>query len=190
LLSLSAQESGRWIVYRCVALESTPAGLAGSGVEELYREHAVAMIRLALMLTGDRATAEDVVQDAFLGLYRRWPGLRRPGSALSYLRTSVVNGCRSVHRSQRIAWLRRPPQAPPVWSAEAAAIDGEDRREVLEALANLPHRQREVLALRFYLDMPDSEIAAILKISRSTVSSTVSRSLAALARQLSPQENQ
>lgn len=183
------QESGRWSVYRCVAFESTRAGLASSGVEELYREHAVGMIRLALMLTGDRATAEDVVQDAFLGLYRQWPGLHLPGSALSYLRTSVVNGCRSVHRSKRIAWLRRPPHDPPVWSAEAAAIDGEDRREVLEALADLPRRQREVLALRFYLDMSDSEIAAILKVSRSTVSSTVSRSLTALARQLSPEEN-
>jgi len=189
LLSPPAQESGRRIVYRYVALESTGAGLADCGVEELYREQAVGMIRLALMLTGDRATAEDVVQDAFLGLYRRWPGPRLPGSALSYLRASVVNGCRSVHRSRRIAWLRRPPHDPPAWSAEAAAIDGEDRRELLEALANLPHRQREVLALRFYLDMSDSEIAAILKISRSTVSSTVSRSLAALARQLSPQEN-
>ncbi len=62
------------------------------------------MIRLALLLTGDRATAEDVVHDAFLGLFRRWGELDDPGNAVSYLRTSVVNGCRSVHRSRRIAW--------------------------------------------------------------------------------------
>jgi RNA polymerase sigma-70 factor (sigma-E family) len=161
------------------------------GVDELYREQAVSMIRLALLLTGDRATAEDVVQDAFLSLCRRWPGLNDPGNAVSYLRTSVVNGCRSVHRSRRIAWLRRPPHDPPVWSAEAAAINGEDRREVLAAVAALPHRQREILALRFYLDMSYDEIAAALKISRGTVSSTMSRAIATLADQLGPQkENQ
>jgi RNA polymerase sigma-70 factor (sigma-E family) len=171
-----------------VARKGTQAELSADGVDGLYREQAVGMIRLALMLTGDRATAEDVVQDAFLGLYRRWPTLDDTDGVVSYLRTSVINGCRSVHRSRRIAWLRRPSHDPPVWSAEAAAIAGEDRREVLAAVVGLPRRQREILALRFYLDMSDSEIAAILKISRGTVSSTVSRALATLAGQLSPHE--
>lgn len=182
---------GRTIVYRCVALKTSWVEPPAGGVDELYRAQAVGMIRLALLLTGDRATAEDVVHDAFLGLCRRWGELDDPGNAVSYLRTSVVNGCRSVHRSRRIAWLHRPPHDPPVWSAEAAAIIGEDRREVLAAVASLPHRQREILALRFYLDMSCGEIAAALKISRGTVSSTVSRALATLARQLSPhKENQ
>lgn len=149
------------------------------------------MIRLALLLTGDRTTAEDVVQDAFLGLHRNWRGLQDPASAVSYLRMSVINGCRSVHRSRRLAWLRRPPLDPPVWSAEAAAIDSEDRREVLAAVARLPRRQREVLALRYYLDMADGEIADTLNVSRGTVSSTLSRALATLASQLrAPRENQ
>ena len=178
-------------MYRGVPLKSTQAGLAADGIGELYREQAAGLIRLALMLTGDRATAEDVVQDAFLGLYRRWPRLEDRGNVVPYLRASVVNGCRSVHRSRRIAWLRRPPGDPPVWSAEAAAIQGEDRREVLAAVARLPHRQQEILALRFYFDMSDGEIAATLKVSRGTVSSTVSRALVTLARQLSPaKENQ
>jgi len=160
-------------------------------VDDLYRQHAVSMTRLALLLTGDRATAEDVVQDAFLGLCRRWPRLNDPAKAESYLRTSVINGCRSAHRARRIAWLRRPPHDPPVWSAEAAAVSGEDRREVLAAVATLAQRQREVLALRFYLDMSYNEIAAALSISKGTVASTISRALAILARQLSPQkENQ
>jgi RNA polymerase sigma-70 factor (sigma-E family) len=173
-------------VYRCVPLKGARVELPADGVGELYREQAASLIRLALMLTGDRATAEDVVQDAFLSLYRRWSRLDDPGNAVPYLRTSVVNGCRSVHRSRRIAWLLRPPHDPPVWSAEAAAIQGEDRREVLAAVAGLPQRQQEILALRFYLDMSDSEIAATLKISRGTVSSTVSRALATLACQLNP----
>jgi RNA polymerase sigma-70 factor (sigma-E family) len=166
-----------------VATKLTRAEPRADGLEELYREQAVAMTRLALMLTGDRATAEDVVQDAFLGLHRRWHRLDDPRNAVPYLRTSVINGCRSVHRSRRIAWLHRPPDD---WSAEAAIIDGEDRREVLSAVAGLPRRQREILALRFYLDMSESEIAATLKISRGTVSSTASRALATLAHQLSP----
>lgn len=167
------------------------ADMHADSVGDLYREQALSMIRLALLLTGDRTTAEDVVQDAFLGLHRNWPGLEDPASAAGYLRMSVINGCRSVHRSRRLAWLRRPPADPPVWSAEAAAIDSEDRREVLAAVARLPRRQREVLALRYYLDMADAEIAATLKVSRGTVSSTVSRALATLASQLrAPQENQ
>jgi RNA polymerase sigma-70 factor (sigma-E family) len=157
----------------------------GDGVDELYREHALAMVRLALLLTGDRATAEDVVQDAFLSLYRGWSRLRDTDSAVGYLRTTVVNGCRSVHRSRRRLWPHpHLDHDPPVWSAEAAAIDSEERRAVLAAVARLPRRQREILALRFYLDLPESEIAAILKVSRGTVSSTVSRAVATLARQL------
>lgn len=168
-----------------MATKLTPAEPRADGLADLYREQAVAMTRLALMLTGDRATAEDVVQDAFLGLHRRWGRLDDPRKAASYLRTSVINGCRSVYRSRRIALLHRLSHD---WSAEVAAIDGEDRRELLAAVARLPRRQREVLALRFYLDMPESEIAATLKISRGTVSSTASRALATLAQQLSPQE--
>src|SRR5258708_13052433 len=115
------------------------------------------MTRAAWVLGGDGATAEDVVHDAFLGLCGRWGELDDPGNAVSYLRTSVVNGCRSVHRSRRIAWLHRPPHDPPVWSAEAAAIIGEDRREVLAAVASLPPRQPEILPFPFYLDFSSAQ---------------------------------
>jgi RNA polymerase sigma factor (sigma-70 family) len=100
------------------------------------------------------------------------------------LRTSVVNGCRTVQRSRRRARLGRHHHEPPVWSAESAALADEERRAVLAAVADLPARAREVLALRYYLDLPDNEIAAALGVSRGTVSSTASRALAALARKL------
>ncbi|HUZ56302.1 MAG TPA: sigma-70 family RNA polymerase sigma factor [Streptosporangiaceae bacterium] len=153
-------------------------------VASLYRAHAVTLIRIALMLLGDQPSAEDVVQDAFLGLQRGLPRLREPAKALPYLRTSVVNGCRTVQRSR--SRIRRRPieHQPPVWSAEAAAIASEDRRAVLEAVASLPERAREVLAFRYYLDLPDNQIAEALGISRSTVSSTASRALVTLARKL------
>jgi RNA polymerase sigma factor (sigma-70 family) len=156
----------------------------GEAVAQLYRMHALALVRFALTLVGDRATAEDVVQEAFAGLQRSLDQLADPGRSLAYLRVCVVNGARSVHRSRRRA-LRRPVHHdPPVWSAESAAMAREDSRQALQAVAALPRRAREILAMRYYLDMPDSEIAAALGVSRGTVSSTASRALRTLARQL------
>jgi len=107
---------------------------------------------------------------------------------VAYLRISVLNGCRSVLRARRRAKLRgTAPDYPAVWSAESAALAGEERREVLRAVARLPRRQREVLVLRYFLDLSDSEIAADLGISRGTVASTASRALATLARQTEEQ---
>jgi RNA polymerase sigma factor (sigma-70 family) len=158
-------------------------------IESLYRAHAVDLIRLALLLVGDQHTAEDVVQDAYLGLQRRLARLRDPAKGLAYLRASVVNGCRSVHRRRnRISPHAAAREPQPVWSAEAAAIAGEDRRAVLAAVAGLPARSREVLAFRYFLDLPDGEIAAALGVSRSTVSSTASRALVMLARKLEEQQ--
>jgi RNA polymerase sigma factor (sigma-70 family) len=171
------------------ATAARAGGQADEFVESLYRAHAVELIRLALLLVGDQHTAEDVVQDAYLGLQRGLDRLRHPGKALPYLRASVVNGCRSVHRRRsRVSphAATREPQA--VWSAEAAAIAGEDRRAVLAAVAGLPERSREVLALRYFLDLLDGEIAAALGVSRSTVSSTASRALVMLARKLEEQQ--
>ena len=157
---------------------------AGAAVDDLFRLHAVGLVRLALMLVGDQATAEDVVQEAFLGLYRAWDRVRDPDAVLGYLRAAVVNGARSVLRSRGRARLLRVPHDPPVWSAEAAAMDGEDRRAVLAAVARLPRRQREVLALKYYLDLSEHDVAAILRVSRGTVAATGARALAALGRQL------
>jgi RNA polymerase sigma-70 factor (sigma-E family) len=153
-------------------------------VTSLFRTHGLSMIRMALLLVGDQATAEDVVQDAFLGLHRALPRLQDSDKALGYLRVSVVNGCRSVRRARRRAWLMRVEHDPPVWSAEAAVMAREDRRAVLAALARLPVRAREIVALRYLLDLRHEEIAAILGISASTVSSTISRSLERLSRDL------
>jgi RNA polymerase sigma factor (sigma-70 family) len=80
--------------------------------------------------------------------------------------------------------LQHAQPDPPVWSAEAAAIDGEDRRMLLAAVAALPPRQREVLALKYFLDLSEADVAAILGITRGTVSSTGTRAIAALAKQL------
>ena len=159
---------------------------AGHAVTALYQEHAVGFIRLAVVMLGDRAAAEDVVQDAFCGLYRRWAHLTDPGKALGYLRSSILNGCRSELR-RRIRTERRTSREPfpaDAASAEVAALIGEDHREVLAALRLLPDRQREALVLRFYLDLSEAETAASMGIRAGTVKSTTSRALGALARLL------
>jgi RNA polymerase sigma-70 factor (sigma-E family) len=167
--------------------ESAPATPDPGGVvHQLYATQALTLVRLANLLVRDRNTAEDIVQDAFLALYRALPRLRDHDQLLPYLRTAVVNGSRSALRGQRRAALRpvRVTREAPESSAESAALLGEDRRAVFAAVARLPRRSREVLVLRYYLDLPDQEIAATLGVSRGTVSSTASRAVAALGREL------
>jgi RNA polymerase sigma-70 factor (sigma-E family) len=166
---------------------SDPADRAGAAAEAavtvLYEAHALGLVRLAYVMLGDRAAAEDVVQEAFGGLYRRWGDLSDKERALAYVRSSVLNGCRSVLRHRRVQGIEAAHQ-PPAASAEAAALTIEERREVMRALRRLPDRQREVLVLRFYLDEPEAEIARVMGISPSTVRSTAYRGLAALGRLL------
>jgi RNA polymerase sigma-70 factor (sigma-E family) len=154
-----------------------------AAVTALYAEHALGLIRLAHIMLGNPAAAEDVVQEAFCGLYRRWPHLRDQTRALGYVRSSVLNGCRSVLRQRSSLELEEAHQVPAA-SAESALLTDEQRREVLGALRALPHRQREVLALRFYLDLPDDEIAAAMGIGRGTVRSAAHRGLISLRKAL------
>jgi RNA polymerase sigma-70 factor (sigma-E family) len=152
-------------------------------VTVLYAEHALGLIRLAHIMLGNPAVAEDVVQDAFCGLYRRWSQLSDQSRALGYVRSSVLNGCRSALRLHPTVELQEAHQ-PPAGSAETALLTAEERGEVLRALRRLPDRQREVLTLRFYLDLPDDQIAAAMGIGRGTVRSAAHRGLAALRRAL------
>ena len=157
---------------------------ADDAISALYAEHALGLTRLALIMVGDRETAEDVVQEAFERTHAGLPRLRDPDKALAYVRSAVLNGCRSVLRRRAFSLRRRPPYEPPIWSAESAVLIGEERREVLAALRRLPRRQREALVLRYYLELSDLEIADVMGIGASTVRSTIARGIAALGRAL------
>jgi RNA polymerase sigma-70 factor (sigma-E family) len=166
------------------AVTSAESGqVAAREVTGLYEAHALSLIRLAYVMLGDRPAAEDVVQEAFLGLYKRWDRLRDTASAPGYLRTSVLNGCRMVLRSR----ARREDRAvgePPWESAEATALMGEEHRHLLQAIRGLPPRQREALLLRYYLDLSEEEIARSMGVRRGTVKSATSRALAALGQRM------
>jgi RNA polymerase sigma-70 factor (sigma-E family) len=163
---------------------TTPAGPgridSAAAVSELFRAHHLELVRLAVLMTGDLATAEDVVQDVFEAMHRRWPSLGSGISTLAYARAGVLNRCRSVHRRNAVrrthAGLAEPPGSRPD-AASAAA----DRDVLATALRGLPRRQREVIVLRYYCDLDAGEIAAVLRIGPSAVRSTMSRGLAALA---------
>lgn len=157
----------------------SPPDEPGAAVAALYREHALGLIRLAYISQGSRAAAEDIVQEAFFGLYRRWNHLTSTDKAIAYLRSSVLNGCRNaVRRSGRPQ--RVVTYLPPAGSAESAALAGELRREVIAGLGRVPARQREALVLRFCLDLSDPEIAEVMGISVNTVRSSPRRGISAL----------
>jgi len=153
---------------------------AAQEVAALYEAHALALIRLAYITLGDQQTAEDVVQDAFSGLYRAWHRLPDRANLLGYLRVSVVNGCRTAHRR-----ARRKPAAlaePDGASAESVVLAGEERRATVAALKRLPPRQREAIVLRYYAGLPEQEIARVMGVTRGTVKSTTARGMATLGR--------
>jgi RNA polymerase sigma-70 factor (sigma-E family) len=167
------------------AIVDRDANSAESAITALYEAHAVGLIRLGVVMLGNRQAAEDVVQEAFCGLYRRWGQLAQTDRALPYVRASVLNGCRSELRAG-LRNARRPAKALPASaaSAEDLALVGEEHRQVLAALQRLPDRQREALVLRYFLDLPEPEIARSMGITEGTVKSTTSRALTALARLL------
>lgn len=152
---------------------------AEAAVTALYATHALGLTRLAQVMLGDRSAAEDVVQEAFAGLFRRWAFLNDTAKAPQYLRSAVLNRCRNVLRSA----AQPIPLVPvPADGADAALLAAEERHAVLAALRTLPHRQREALALRYFLDLPDAEIAQAMGIRPGTVRSAMYRGLATLER--------
>ncbi|MEU9117923.1 sigma-70 family RNA polymerase sigma factor [Streptomyces sp. NPDC048483] len=150
-------------------------------ISELYHAHRLAMVRLAVLLVDDRATAEDVVQDAFAALYKRHgERLGEVDNALAYLRTAVVNAARSVLRRRRTARDYTPPYEADAPSAEERIVLDEEHREVFAALGRLTARRREVLVLRYWGDLTEAQIAQTLGISRGAVKSLASRALDSL----------
>ena len=154
-------------------------------LSDLYHEHYRSLVKLASLLIDDVSTCEEVVQDAFVAVHRRGLGDVAPDRVPAYLRSAVLNGARSQLRKRSVRDRLRPvPDLPMVQSPERGAELSEDRQAVLDALRALPDRQREVLVLRYWLDLGEAEIALTLGISAGSVKTHAHRGLAALSARL------
>ncbi|NYE49074.1 RNA polymerase sigma-70 factor (sigma-E family) [Spinactinospora alkalitolerans] len=153
---------------------------ADQAVTQLYAAHYRPLVRLATLLVRDFATAEEVVQDAFVAMHGAWRRLRDPNKALSYLRQSVVNRARSVLRHRAVVEKHAPKALPDAPSAEHGALGELERAAVIEALRTLPTRQREAIVLRYYGDFSEAQIADAMGISRGAVKSHTARGISAL----------
>jgi RNA polymerase sigma-70 factor (sigma-E family) len=156
----------------------------GAALAAIHAEHYRPLVRLAALMVGDVGAAEEVVQDAFVNVFRSFDRVRAGDKLVSYLRSAVLNGARNrLARRPVVERLRRER----VVDAPAADIDvlgGDRRAAMLRAVRSLPARQCDCLLLRFYLDLSESEIAAALGISNGSVKTHTSRGLRALASQL------
>jgi RNA polymerase sigma-70 factor (sigma-E family) len=153
---------------------------AGRAVTEIYAAHYRSLVRLAMLLVRDAATAEEVVQDSFVAMHGAWVRLRDSEKAVSYLRASVVNRSRSVLRHRVVVDRNAPAPPPDEPSAEHGAITALERAAVVSALRGLPARQREALVLKFYADLSEAQIAAAMGISKGAVKSHTARAIASL----------
>jgi RNA polymerase sigma factor (sigma-70 family) len=159
------------------ARASEPAQCGGGGFADLYRREYDASLRLAWLLTGSRAAAEDVVQDAMTSVYRSYERIESPEA---YLRRAVVNTARSRRRDERRQQERvrlqervRPAVAP---------VDA----ELLELIGKLPYRQRVVVVARYWGGWSEKEIARVLGCRPGTVKSLASRALNRLRTEVEP----
>jgi len=164
---------------------------AGAALDELYAAHWRRLVRLSVLLVRDVGLAEEIVQDSFVAMHGRWRRLRDPDQALAYLRQCVVNRSRSALRHRAVVARHDAAQPPPADQpgADEPAVSAARRGAVLDALRQLPPRQREALALRYYLDLSEAEIADAMGISRGAVKSHASRGSAALRDLLADQIN-
>jgi RNA polymerase sigma-70 factor (sigma-E family) len=137
-----------------------------------------ALLRTACLLTGNWATAEDLLQTALAKTYLRWDSVRRHGAAEAYVRRVLVT-------TWATWWRRRwrgevPTERLPDAAGPDAGHAYDDRQPLWAALAELPRKQRAVVVLRYYEDLPDVEVARVLGCSEQTVRSQCSRALAKL----------
>jgi RNA polymerase sigma-70 factor (sigma-E family) len=165
-----------------LAVDTAPSDHGSSRLAQLYGQSAGGAVRLAYLLTGDAHLAEDLVQEAFLRVVGRLVHIRDSNAFDAYLKRVVVNLANSHFRRRRVerAYLRRHPHSESARDSEQAI----ERHDLLRALSRLPARQRAALALRFYEDLPEKEIADILKCAHGTVRSLISRGVATLRKEM------
>jgi RNA polymerase sigma-70 factor (sigma-E family) len=145
---------------------------------EYIQSRGTALLRIAMMLTGNRADAEDLVQAALANTYLAWDNIKDHAALDAYVRRAMIN--------THISWWRRrkleefPTDELPDQAVADHARDSDLAEVVRRALDRLPARMRAAVMLRYFEDMTEPEIATLLGVSLGTVKSTVSRAVAKL----------
>jgi RNA polymerase sigma factor (sigma-70 family) len=178
-LSMGERHSGGW-------LDAARGPERAEVVDVLFRRHYATLLRLGVVMLGSREAAEDAVQDAFVALHRHRAALRDPEAAAAYLRSAVLNRCRSWVRRQVTQRAPRPlmlvheheptPEETTVLHDEVGAL--------VQVMRTLARRQREVLACRYVLELSISETAELLRMSEGSVKSHTHRALQTLQQRI------
>jgi RNA polymerase sigma factor (sigma-70 family) len=158
-----------------------------AAISELFDCHYAQLVRLAVLIGADDE-AEDIVDDAFCVLHRRWYTLRQSDAALSYLRSVICNLTRMRLRHHAVVRHHQEEAHAYVESPEAIAELREERREVIAALRRLPGRQREALVLRYWLGLCETDVARAMGISRGAVKAHTARGMAGVKRSLAARQ--
>jgi RNA polymerase sigma factor (sigma-70 family) len=179
LLSMDGRRLGNW---RDAEMPPSRAELA----DVLFRQHYAVLLRLAVVMLGSREAAEDAVQDAFVALHRHGRSLRDPEAAEAYLRSAVLNRCRSWVRRQVTQRAPRPLLVVPGHqeSAEETTVGRHGIESLVTVMRSLARRQREVLACRYVLELSIAETARLLQISEGSVKAHTHRGLQALQQRI------
>lgn len=153
-------------------------------VVRLFEQEGQSLVRLARIFVDDRNAAEDLVQEAFIRLARSAHRIKDEAKAAPYLRSIVLNLARDNNRRGLVSLRHHLPTDDRRASTEDEIELREDQQQVIDALRDLPHRQRNALVLRYYEELGIDDIAAAMGISRNSVKTHLKRGLAALEQRL------
>ncbi|MEW6154555.1 MAG: sigma-70 family RNA polymerase sigma factor [Actinomycetota bacterium] len=168
------------------AARAKPVPWAGTAADldrllvSLFSAEGPSLVRLARLFVDDRNAAEDLVQEAFIRLARSAHRIEDEAKAAAYLRSIVLNLARDHNRRGLVSLRHRLPLDDRRSREEDVLELREDQRQVIEALRDLPHRQRSCLVLRYYQELGIDDIASVLGISRNSVKTHLQRGLAAM----------
>lgn len=157
-------------------------------VRRLFLDEGRSLVRLVRLFVDDRNAAEDLVQEGFIRLARSAHRIQDPERAAAYLRSIVLNLARDHNRRGLLSLRHQLPFDDVQASTEDLLELEEDQRRVLAALRDLPLRQRDCLALRYYHELGIDDIASTLGLSRNSVKTHLQRGLAAMERRLAADE--
>jgi RNA polymerase sigma factor (sigma-70 family) len=147
---------------------------------DLFEREGRSLVRLARLFVDDRNAAEDLVQEAFIRLARSAARIKDDTKAAAYLRSIVLNLARDHNRRGLVSLRHRLPLDEERAQEVDELVLRDDQRQILEALRDLPHRQRDCLVLRYYQELGIDDIAETLSISRNSVKTHLQRGLAAM----------